>query len=241
MSKTKTIIKKIFLGSFMTPQINEKTPTSAYKKQAKNIQKIWNSNSYKDFGIERIFRLSLACLQFFFPGMFLRFIFGKSCICRKLFVDIYVVSKLMFYIWVLYHDKKDFWIILVSTYLLLETIIYLFNLLFLNDIYTKPASYKRNLLLTLINFIEISMGFACIYNCIPCMFEKMASTTDAIYFSFVNATSLGFGDIYPKEFYSKLVCTIQNIISFIYTIVILSYCVGNAKENGFINKKNSGA
>lgn len=230
-------LDKLLRGSFSKKDNEKSVPTSAYRKQFQNICKIWNSTSYKDFGIERVFRLLLACLQLIFPGMLMRFLFGKSYIRRKSAVDFYVVLKLGFYIWLIYKDEKELWVIVVCSYLLSETVIYLFNLLFLNDIYTKPASYKRNLLLTLINFIEISMGFACIYNCMPCMFKDMKSVTDAVYFSFVNATSLGFGDISPIDASSKFVCSIQNIISFIYTIVILSFCVGNAKEYGFLNKK----
>lgn len=232
-------IKKLFFGA--CSEYSVKKPAPAIKKQISNIKKIWHSESYKDFGIERIFRLFLACIQFVFPGIYIRNFSGKSAFWRKICLDFYVIIKLGTYALLLFLNIKSTVVILISLYFISETFFYLFNLLFLRDVYTGPFSYKRNLLLTFFNFFEISLGFACIYNCIPHEFKCIHSVSDSIYFSFVNATSLGFGDIVPIERKSKIFSTIQNIISFAYTIIILSYCVSTANQEGYnVNKKDIG-
>jgi len=230
-------LSKFVLGSFADNSSKKGSPPkSAYNKQWESIKNIWNSKKYNDFGIERLCRLMLAMLQYVFLGIHIRNFARKSAIIRKIIVDCYVLLKIIFYCGLLFIGCKNNFVLGLCSYLILETVVYLFNLLLLRDVYTQPASYKRNLLLTLLNFFEISLGFACIYNCMQSLFIKMDSTSDAIYFSFVNATSLGFGDIVPQFLLSKIFCTIQNILSFIYTIVILSYCVANANETGYINK-----
>lgn len=232
-------IKKLFFGAYSEDSSNK--PAPALKKQISNIKKIWHSKSYKDFGIERIFRLFLACIQFVFPGIYIRHFSGKSVIRRKTCLDFYVIIKLSAYALLLFLNIKNTIVIFISLYFISETIFYLFNLLFLRDAYTGPISYKRNLLLTFFNFFEISLGFACIYNCIPHEFKCIHSVSDSIYFSFVNATSLGFGDIVPIKQNAKIFSTIQNIISFAYTIIILSYCVSTANQEGYnANKKDIG-
>ena len=132
------------------------------------------------------------------------------------------------------------WYAFVCIYLISETFIYLLGLIFLSEEYRKPVSYKRNVLMTIINFIEITLGFAVIYYCtLNNDIYKLTTNIDAIYYSFVTATTLGYGDMYPITDLAKITCLIQSIISFLFTIFIIGRFISNFDKVGYINKKKS--
>lgn len=227
--------EKLFIGTSDT--ILKSKPNSAIKVQIKNIRTVWNSRKYEDFGIERLLRLFLVCVQFIFPGLYIREISGrKSALTRKIWNEIYVSTKILFYILALFVLPKTSWFCYISAYLMAETFCYLLGLIFLEPEYKKPASYKRNLLMAIINFMEVTLGFATIYYCtIADSIRNLHTSTDAIYFSFITATTIGYGEMHPLNGLSKLICTSQSIVSFLFAVFIISIFLSNLSKNGFLN------
>ena len=85
------MLKKLIFGKYDS---NHKLKP-AIKNQAKNVKRIWNNKTYKDFGIERILRLFLVSIQFIFPALYIRHISGLfGLLQRKIFVELYVLIKL---------------------------------------------------------------------------------------------------------------------------------------------------
>ena len=233
--------KENFLKKIVIAKIDEdlsRKPWSAVKGQIKNVRAVWNSDKYKDFGIERLVRLFLVSIQFFFPGLYIREISGRvNTLTRKVCNEIYVIIKISLYLLALFVFPAPLWFSYLCLYLMVETIFYLLGLFFLEPEYKGAASYKRNLLMALVNFVEITLGFAVIYYCsFKESINELKTPIDAIYFSFVSATTTGYGDMYPKTEWSKLFCVFQNIVFFLFAVFIIAIYISNLNKNGFLNK-----
>lgn len=228
-------IRKFFIGN--SGNILNKRPKSAIKTQLGNIQNVWNSKAYTDFGIERIMRLFLVCIQILFPGLYIREWSGRnSTLKRKMFNEIYVIMKIILYILLLFVSKITSWISCICLYLMTETFCYLLGLIFLNTEYKRAASYRRNLLMAILNYVEITLGFATIYyHSFKDSIENLNTAIDSIYFSFISATTIGYGEMFPNTAWAKLVCVSQSFLSFLFAVIIIGIFLSNLNNRGFLN------
>jgi len=231
-------IRKLFYGNVSFPLAKA---NNAVKLQIKNLESVWNSKTYNDFGIERIFRLFLVLIQFAFLGLYVRDITGRrSVLCRKIGNEVYVIVKILIYLTILFCGISRHWLSYICLYLITETICYLLGLIFLNTEYSKPISYKRNLLLTMINYIEITFGFACIYYCsFLNSIQNITSALDSVCYSFTAATTVGYGSMFPVTNLAKTTYVFQSVISLFFVIFIFSVFVSSINEKGYINKSKN--
>jgi hypothetical protein len=152
---------------------------SAYKHQVFYLQKVWNDDSY---GLERLLRLFLCTIQFIYPVLLIRDIFGRRGVsARKLAVEAYVVLKLFFPLIVLWTGAYRFpWVIALIVYLLTETTFHILNLIFLSDVHSASVSYHRSILLLFLHYIETALDFAAIYIAFDLLSEPL-NWVSAIY------------------------------------------------------------
>ena len=232
-------VKKLICGKDIDKL--SRIPKNAYCRQIKHIKAVWNSEKYEDFGIERILRLFLVSIQFIFPGMFIRYISGlKNVFIRKICVEVYVIIKIALYILLLFYFDSRNWYCWICIYLIAETFIYLLGLIFLNTEYRAPVSYKRNVLLVLINFIEITLGFATIYySTLRNSMCGLETPMDAIYYSFISVTTIGYGDIRPITNLAKFTCIVQSFISLLFTVFIIGRFISDFDKVGYINNEQN--
>jgi len=231
------MLKKLIFGKYDS---NHKLKP-AIKNQAKNVKRIWNNKTYKDFGIERILRLFLVSIQFIFPALYIRHISGLfGLLQRKIFVELYVLIKLCLPLIFFYYHLTDQFIIAIFTgYMLVETVIYLTSLIFLSDIYAQPISYKRSVVLLFVNYVEVILEFAVLYsffnlnyNIFP---EQLVKDIDIIYFSFVSFSPIGFGEINSVVDYGKLLVIGQIFVFLIFGGLFLSVFTSNIGEMTYFN------
>lgn len=247
-------IFKLFLGN---PKANVYKPSSFYKKQNQNLLNIWHNKTYNDFGIERIFRIFLQILAYATPAGLVRHLTGtENLIIRKLGIEIYAISKLIFICVAFSFDLTENTIVLfIIIILTLDTIHFLIARVFLNDVFREAISHRRSLIMTIINYVEICMCFAFIYSYlddtnhqinnptfhissdIPQIEKGHLNDTQTIYFSFVTAATIGYGDISPRHASAMKMVIIQTLTSLFFIVVFISNIINKLNEDTFYNRK----
>ncbi len=160
----KKIIKKLLLGNISRVQ---KPKFNPIQKRIQNIKAIWNNDHQDDNGIEKMVRLFLSSSQLLFPGIYIKYLaFRKGAEYQDLAVDFYVLLKVAFPLVLLINGfQNNPFLICLLVYVLLETILYIPTLIFASDLFSKPRSYKRSMLLLFFNYLEIIFAYAVLYSC----------------------------------------------------------------------------
>jgi hypothetical protein len=218
----KNILYKLFFGK---PEYNTRQKVSAYLAYRSNLIKIWNNRTHKDIGFEKILRLVLVGIQPIFPGIHYRQIFGSyGTIKRNVAIEFYVLFKtllpLVFLYTGFYHKLAA---VLISGYLLTETVVYVASLIFVSDMFVKPRSYRRNILMLFFNYLEIAFSFAVVYGGLHLLDERAQSITDFVYFSIVTSTTIGYGDIHPVTHMGKILVCTQAIVMVAFIVLFLNF------------------
>jgi voltage-gated potassium channel Kch len=219
-------IRKFIMGH----QSGTHAARSPLKNHIFALLRIWRNYTHTDYGLERAFRLLLASLQFLSLGLWVRQLFrGLSIQERKVVLEVYVLCKMLFPLVLLMNGLYYYsWGIYIVFYLMIETIVYLMSFIFLSDATRESISPKRSLLLLFVNFFEIVLYFAYIYYHFDVRHEAYFSChfndyVDAIYFSFVTAGTVGYGDIVPLAPLAKKLAIAQITLTFVFVALFLNY------------------
>jgi len=218
----KEILNKLFFGK---PEYNTKLRYTAYQTNLIYLKRIWNNAKHHDVGFEKILRLFLVLIQFVFPGLHIRNYFGKmGAMKRNASTEFYVFFKtflpLFFLLSGLYQHKI---FVFVSAYFMTETIFYVTSVIFVSDMFVKPRSYRRNILMLFLNYIEICLNFAVIYAGLHLLGDKPETAVDYIYFSIVTATTIGYGDLHPISHLGKMIVCVQALLVLAFIVLFLNF------------------
>lgn len=215
-------LSKLFFGK---PEYNKQIKLSAYEAQRLHFIRIWNNERHHDIGFEKILRLFLVGIQFVFPGIHIRNFFGKyGLIKRNVAIEFYVLFKTLLPIYFVLSGMFRYRAtVAVSMYLLFETICYVAALIFVADMFVKPRSYRRNILMLFLNYMEISFCFAVIYAGLGLLGDQARSNFDYIYFSVITSTTIGYGDINPVTDLGKFFVCVQSIMVVAFIVLFLNF------------------
>lgn len=120
---------------------------------------------------------------------------------------------------------------LVIAYRLVEGFNYRLCIIFV-DRYGEDWSLRslnRSLILLLINLFEIIVGFAALYRwagSIKSSDGVIADAGNAVYFSIVTITTLGYGDFTPVDALSKFLVSAETIMGIVFIVLVLSTFIG---------------
>lgn len=233
----KSILKKLFLGNLAKIPKPEYNPV---QKRIMNIKAIWNNNHQDDNGIEKLVRLFLSSSQLLFPGVYIKYLaYLKGYEYRDLALDFYVLLKVAFPLLILInHWQSNPYVIWLMIYVLLETVLYIPTLIFASDMFSKPKSYKRSMLLLFLNYIEIILSFAVLYSCGDFLNKPLNHWFDAIYFSTINSASIGYGDFYPVTTIGKILATGQAFLFLLFVVLFLNFFTAKIKVKGYFDIEN---
>lgn len=244
-------IKKIYLVVYIENNIEQyKTIFESYRKNICNEKKSYyetlkeSEKSYEleikkydytkrgYFGGVRSIRLLLIKMQkLFFITYFFKNIFcNKSWEDRRKFIDIQVFFKMLFPIisLILSEQMSDH----IKTFtgfvviiLMLETFVYILHLIFLADIQNPSANVYRSIILLFTNYIELTFGFAFLYNIYKAL--DQTSIKISICFAFTNSNANIVNDI------GFILVSVQSVIMVIFSGLIFAYFVNNFKQREF--------
>ncbi len=215
------LTKKLVLGSIADDGEQTITAYNGYKEQLVYLKKVWGDSTY---GVERVVRLLICLVQFIYPTIFIRSVFGKLGMrVRKVAVEGYIIIKLALPLIVLGTGIYRYtFVAVIIIYLLSETLFHILGLIFLSDLHPFSISYRRSILLLFLHYLEVIFDFAVVYIAFD-LLNKNLSPLSALYFSFVTNTTLGYGDIYPKGAAGEITVIAQLIIFIMFVILFIDY------------------
>jgi hypothetical protein len=233
----KKILKKLLLGKTSKGAQPKFNPI---QKRIQNIQSIWNNDHQEDNGIEKIVRLILASSQLLFPGIYIKYWASKKGVeYQDLALDFYVLLKVIFPIVILInHWQNQEWLIWILVYVFLETVFYIPTLIFASDLFSKPRSYKRSMLLLFFNYLEIAFAYAVFYSVGNYMNRPFFHWFDSIYFSIVTSSSIGYGDYHPITPIGKFLVTTQALLFLFFIVLFLNFFSTKVKTKGYFDHEN---
>jgi hypothetical protein len=234
----KQFIKKMTLGS---TERKQQEGVGALSKRVHNIKSIWNNEHHDDIGIEKFLRLFLALTQFLFLGTYIKEFFGRRSNAHSdLSIDLFVLIKAVLPILVIYfgwHDET--WLFYILVWFLLETMLYVPTLIFASDLFSKPRSYRRSMLLLLINYLEIVFTFGLIYARGNYLNKPFTHWFDSIYFSFVTSVTIGFSDYYPVAPMGKFLVSAQSLFFLMFVVLFINFFSHRVESKGYFGRDNS--
>ena len=233
----KAILKKLLIGKI---SINEQKSINPLEKRIQNIKSIWNNDHHDDNGIEKIVRLILSFSQLLFPGIYIKYFAHKKGIeYQDLALDFYVLVKVAFPVVILineWHNNKI--LVGIMIYVLLETIFYIPTLIFASDLFSKPRSYKRSMLLLFLNYLEVVFAFGVLYSIGNSMNKPFSHWFDSIYFSLITSSSIGYGDYYPVSLLGKVLVSFQSIFFLSFVVLFLNFFSTKVKAKGYFDHED---
>ena len=229
-----SIIKKLLVG-----KVNEKyiQKTNPLRKRILNIKAIWNNDHEDDNGIEKIVRLFLSSSQLLFPGIYIKYWankFGHEY--KDLAMDFYILAKVIFPFLILINNwQTNNYIVYVLTYILLETVLYIPTLIFASDLFSQPRSHKRSMLLLFFNYLESVLAFAVFYRTGNYLNATLNHWFDAVYYSFVTSSTIGYGEYYPITMEGKIFTILQVFLFLFFVILFMNFFSSKIKTRGYFS------
>ena len=260
-SKTKLSISQFAERLFFSDVINSSSETSVIKYQWNRFVALWNNDLEEKsnaIGIERFLKLFLVLIQYLFLGFYVRAIFNRwGDRGRSIGIELYVLFKITTAILILSFQPFDWgtgWSLFFKLwvpYMITESVLYTAALIFCSDIFSKPRSYKRNLILLLFDYTEITVGFASLYLINNALIftnqteqiTKQITSLDAAYFSFVTSVTVGYGDIAVATQTGKVLTILQILVFLLYGVLFLNFYATRIEERGNLvpdNKNSAG-
>lgn len=230
-------IKKLLIGKVSQ---NFKPKYNPIQRRILNIKAIWNNDHQDDNGIEKIFRLFLSISQLLFPGIYVKTIASKIGYAYKdLAMDIYILLKVAFPLVILINGWLNYTILIwILVYLILETILYIPTLIFASDLFARPRSYKRSMLLLFFNYLEVIIAFGVFYSLGQNTNIPFVHWSDALYFSLMTSNTIGYGDYYPITTFGKFLASVQAMFFLSFVILFLNFFSTKVKSKGYFDIDN---
>ena len=232
LRKINFILSKLLLGNVSSVP---KPKFNPLQKRIQNIKSIWNNDHQDDNGLEKITRLFLSSSQLFFPGIYIKYFANKKGTeYQDLALDFYVLLKVLFPFVILINNWEHLnFVVWIMIYFLLETILYIPTLIFASDLFSKPRSYKRSILLLFFNYLEIVVAYAVLYSKGDYLNKPFTNWFDAVYFSIITSSSIGYGDYFPATTIGKVLVSTQALLFLFFVVLFLNFFSNKIKGKGY--------
>ncbi len=188
----------------------------------------------------RFFRILICLAIFFLPTIYMDLLvrkksdatfddgskgLGRSKAGVAIAREMYYAAVFAFLLVALFWDFHTSIIAIgLIIYFLADILIHLSGQVFVWGVLSIDAS--RSLLLALINYFEMTIGFAVLYRHWDCLSICPLGAMQALYFSLVTGATVGYGDIVPATDAGKTLVMVQIAIAFLFVAIILSTLLG---------------
>ncbi|MGN6177538.1 MAG: potassium channel family protein [Mucilaginibacter sp.] len=238
--------------------VEDKIATKYYKTQRERLAKIRDNTGHRTFGIEWALRMALQLLAFVVPSGWVKcYTDGDLLLRRRKHIEIFAFFKVVYVFAVVYFDIARTWLnLIIISLFALDTLHALLCRIFLDKEWREQVSYKRNLIMAFVNYVELIFFFAGVYSF--CDYHQDPTKSAAfvintmidvgnhhltpaqdIYYSFVTATTVGYGDISAASTWAQAIVCFQVMISLFFVVVIITNMMANFSKLGLANKQDN--
>lgn len=209
---------------------------STIQHRWENVLAIWHNTYEEDAGLEKLIRLILAGSQFLFPGLYIKHLFWrKGPFYQDFAIEVFVLLKTLLPVVILMQGWQDEpYLLALVIWFMAETVMYIPTLIFASDAFPTPRSYRRSKILIFLNYLEVVFGFAVIHASTGQLNVPMDHWFDAIYYSFMVTSTIGFGDLYPVTTLGKGLVSLQSLFYLSYIALFISF-FGSGHNKGYFH------
>lgn len=191
----------------------------------------------RTFGLMRPFKLAVILTEAVFPTVhidqLMKWIFRRRSTDRRFLAtyrDIYHVART--YLLVLgLHSSGHTWAVVVAWYFIGEIVQKAIATVFVWP--ERVIHPQRSVVVAVWSYVESILAFAILYMQCQCLNVVPRSLTQALYFSAVTATTLGYSDILPTGSNGERLALAQLAVSILYILVVINAVlsrVGGAEQ-----------
>jgi len=213
-----------------------------FRLAGKMWQKSWRPHEPRTW-LLNLFNSILLCLRAFSPCQAVKWACWETKRCQRGWIDTYVLLAMATLLLCLL-VQADGWGIIVTIVLMAEMFVVTLAVRFVDPLVEgedNVSSPSRSILLLLIGYAELIVGFAVLYLAYGGVGNSVYVTTageltvrevtlsgpaEALYFSFVTITTLGYGDFAPSDCLSRLLVGIEVGAGIILIGLMLASFVG---------------
>jgi len=207
----------IFLGPEET---SDRLPPQGYRRTKELIKEEWNKPTFGIMRLVRLFLMTISCLS---PILMIDQLVGSTkpsvvALSRELY---YLARAVLIGIVVFSQGYKSGLVVALVIYFVFDILSHLAGATFVWGKYSIDP--RRSLLLALVNYFELTLAFAVFYlhwNCLAWI--GRGSATQALYFSIVTATTVGFGDVLPVGATGERIVIAQLSIFLLFAVLFVS-------------------
>lgn len=131
---------------------------------------------------------------------------------------------------------------------ILEIVVYQINVLFFDPYENKHGKqkyalrgYRRIIILTLHNYLEIIFWFSSFYLHLRALFNDQYGVLNnlwgAIYYSVVTITTLGYGEVFPCSNFTRILVALQTVIGVCILAIIVTRIIAYLPKPMTLNNK----
>jgi hypothetical protein len=94
------------------------------------------------------------------------------------------------------------------------------------------------MLLLFLNYLEIVFAFGVLYSCDNYLNKPLENWFDAVYFSTITSSSIGYGDYYPVTTVGKVLVSAQALLFLFFVVLFLNFFSNKIKAKGYFDLEN---
>lgn len=230
-------VRRSRAGLLMGPRTAQALPRQGYRRLNELVREEWRRPT---FGLLRLFRLAVLALTYLSPTILIdqvvrttdRSVVGLT---REL---VFVLPRDVFFVLALVTSLNSSVIALaVVAFLVLDVLCHLAGSALVWG--NHSINPQRSLIFALVNYFEITIAYAVAYKHFACLNVLIPSGTSvaappsalqAVYFSLVTATTVGYGDITPKGSLGQGLVVSQLALFATFVLILLTSLHSRAAE-----------